>query len=94
MNILLTIGNKTALLRSSDTCYELCYKRSQRGVESWTPEKYYSTMASALTAILEKKIRSSTASSLSELKEMILQSQRELVCEYGLNYRIEEDTAR
>ena len=94
MNILLSIGTTTALLRSSDCCYELCFKRLQKGAETWTPEKYYSTLSQALSAILEMKIRASTATTLSELKKVIEDSGRELRAEYSSKCLIEEVTAR
>ena len=93
MNILITIGSKPALLRSNENCLELCFQRSQRGSDTWTPEKYYSTLAAAFTAILEMKVRSSTASSISELKKAIEDSQRELRSEYELIFKMGEDTA-
>jgi hypothetical protein len=92
LHILITIGSKPALLRSSDTCYELCFKRSQRGIETWTPEKYYATLASAFTSILEMKIRASTATSIAELKTVIENSHRDLRSEYSLEHRIGEAT--
>jgi hypothetical protein len=93
MNIHINIGNKPALLRSSEYCYELCFKRAQKGVETWTPEKYYSTLASAFTAILEMKIRASTASDLSELKQAMEDAIQELTSAYGYKCPIGEATA-
>lgn len=93
MDIFLNIGNKPALLRSSDTCYELCFQRWQKGVETWTPEKYYSTLSSAFTALLEMKIRASTATSILEVKKAIEAAICELQSEYGFKVRIESDVA-
>ena len=84
MEIPIALGTKTVLLRSSDFCYELCFKRLQNGCETWTPMKYYSTLSSAFNALLEMKVRASTASNLTELKKVIEDSQRELRTEYRL----------
>lgn len=93
MDIFLNIGNKPALLRSSDNCYELCFQRSQKGVETWTPEKYYSTLSGAFTALLEMKIRASTATSVLEVKKAIEVAICELQSEYRFKVRIESDVA-
>ena len=83
MNIPITIGDKTAILRSSEYCYELCFKRLQQGLETWTPEKYYSTLTSAFTAIFEMRIRASTAKSLAELKNVIEETREEIRTDYA-----------
>jgi len=94
MNIIINIGNIPTLLKSNENCYELCFKRSQRGIEVWTPEKYYSTLASAFSALLEMKIRASTATTLNELKSAIENARLELQALYSSECRIEEDIAR
>ena len=62
------------VIRSDDVCYMVCeegvYQTGKRkGKKYFDVKTYHSTFESAVSSILEKKIRQSEANSLKELKE-------------------------
>jgi len=72
MNIEFMTGGEKVLFRSSEySGYELCWLRTQKGEQTWTPEKYFATIEQGLQRVMELKIRADEVSTLAELKQSI-----------------------
>jgi len=83
MEIIIHDGKQEIMLRGGETCIEICEKRQRKGVEKWEARAFYNNPASALDAILKRRIRNSDARTLGELKEAIEKARRDILATYA-----------
>lgn len=87
MEIILHDGRQEIMLRGGETCIELCEKRQRKGVDTWEARSFYHDPASALEAVLKRRIRNCDARTLQELKEAIDQTRKDLLIAYSPQIR-------
>jgi hypothetical protein len=79
------IGKDRVLFRSSDySGYELCYLRTQKDEQVWTPEKFFASIGQALQRVMEMKVRAADVRTLAELKAAIEKARADVVEVYQL----------
>lgn len=84
MEVKIMVGKEEIMLRGGDKAYEICYPRNVKDKDTgevtvqWSPESWYMSLPSVITAILDMKVRASDANSLLEVQNAIVQAKKEL----------------
>jgi hypothetical protein len=82
-------SDEKVLFRSSDyRGYELCWKRTQKGEQVWTPERYHATIEQALQRVMELKVSAGNIRTLAELRTAIEKARSEIVDTYQMRLAV------
>ena len=95
MQIVLKIGkNEEILLRDATDSFEICWPKNRKDkatgevIQTWEPQKYFSSLVGALDSILRMKVQRSEATTLKELQDNIKQFREELIYCYGTDLQL------
>lgn len=88
--IRIEMENGARLLRGADRCWELCdlinVKRDDEVVQEWRPYKFFTLIATAFKAVVEEKVRASTATNIAELQAAIKEAKDEITRIYDTDF--------
>jgi hypothetical protein len=93
MEIEITAGGKTYQLRGTLRAYEICELKTRTEKETgekkqeWEPFRWYMTIEQALTELMNMKLRTCDAASLSELQMEIRRVKEEIRGLYEVSAR-------
>lgn len=85
MEIAINDGKQDLIIRGGSRDFELCQKRSRDGVTVLEPFAFYGDLSALFSALLKMKVINSEATSLHELKEVILAAKADLTNIWALN---------
>jgi len=95
MQIQFQIGKEKVLLRSSESCFELCRLRQRTDKESgevlneWIAEKYFASLEQGLSKLLDLKVKASEATTLQQLRKDLDKARAEIMNAWSTGIKAE-----
>lgn len=89
MEILLHDGKKEVVLRGNEGTFELCWPVNQKDKDTgevkevFVPQQWYSSVASALNAVIKLKLSNADIRTIEDMQIELAKIRKELIAIYG-----------